>query len=263
MSRVRFSAFVLTIASVSLLSPAHASSQETAESDVQGWLQYECQRRIGDRFRGSFDLGYRELLSTEDVLGEWSRVHLRANFTHDHLSWVTFHGGIGGFYTFSENLSDLFELRTWQGVVFFWPATRIAGREVDLRHRFRLEQRWTHLRDTGDTEFGVRLRYRLASFMPLNRPTIEVKSWYLPLMAELFSDLGTDSPDYFAERLRLSIGVGHVISDKWTLEFRYTAQQSRDTVAGRFETTDHIFDLRIRSGVPVRSLFRRLRSNDH
>ncbi len=255
MNGIRSSVLVAGLVSIALLSASDAPAQEITESDVQGWLQYEYQNQIGKKLRGSFALGYRELLSTEDELGGWSRLHLRGNFSYVHRRWVTFEGGVGGFYTFSDNFSDLFELRTWQGVIFFWPATRIWGREADLRHRFRLEQRWTNLRDSGETDFGLRIRYRLATFMPLNRPTIEAKSWYLPLMCEFFGDLGDDAPDYFAERIRLSVGVGHVFSDKWRLEFRYTAQKSRDTVESRFETTDHILDLRLRTAVPLRNLF--------
>jgi hypothetical protein len=75
-------------------------------------------------------------------------------------------------------------------------------------------------------------------------------------MGEAFGDLGGDAPDYFAERLRLTVGLGYVLSSNWTLEFRYTAQKARDTVLDRFTTTDHIFDLRIRTAVPLRDLVR-------
>ena len=68
--------------------------------------------------------------------------------------------------------------------------------------------------------------------------------------------MGGDSPEFFAARLRLSAGVGHVLSDNWTLEFRYTAQKSRGTVLDRFTTTDNIFDLRVRTAVPIKNLFR-------
>jgi hypothetical protein len=255
MNDLRHSQPLAGIVALLLLTTVSAAAQEISETDVQGWLQYEYQNQIGKKLRGSFALGYRELLSTEDEFGGWSRLHLRANFSYGHRRWVTFEGGLGGFHTFSNNFSDLFELRTWQGAIFFWPATRLWGREVDLRHRFRLEQRWTNLRDSGESDFGLRIRYRLATFMPLNRPTIEVRSWYLPLMCEFFGDLGGEAPDYFAERIRLSIGVGRVFSDKWRLEFRYTAQKSRDTVESRFETTDHILDLRLRTAVPLRNLF--------
>jgi len=242
-----------------LFSGVNASAQETEESDVQAWFQYEYRHAISPRLRGSWGLGYRELVSTEDVLGEWSRLHLRGNFSYAHRSWVTFEGGIGGFYTFSSNLTDLFELRAWQGAVFFWPTARIGGRDFDLRHRLRLEQRWTRQRELGETDFELRLRYRLATFIPLNGATIEESTWYVPIMGEAFGDLGGDSVDYFAERLRLTTGLGHVLSDRWTLEFRYTAQKSFDTVQGRFETTDHVLDLRIRTAVRIKDLMPSLR----
>lgn len=231
-----------------------ALAAEIEETDVQGWIQYEYQHRISKKWRGSWDLGYRELLSTEDVLGGWSRLHTRGVFSYVHRKWVTFDGGIAGYYTFSEDFTDLFEIRTWQSVVFFWPTTTLFGKSFDLRHRFRLEQRWTRQQESGEADFGLRFRYRLATFFPINRPRIEIKAWYVPLMGEAFGDLGGDAPEYFAERLRLSVGIGHVISDKWTLEFRYTAQKSRDTLAGEFETTDHIFDLRIRTAVRLRDM---------
>jgi hypothetical protein len=251
---LRLSLFRIGLVTALLFSAVPASPQETHESDVQGWIQYEYRRGISDKLRGSWDLGYRELLSTEDVLGEWSRLHTRFIFSYIHRKWVTFDGGIGGYYTFSDSLSDLFELRTWQSAVLFWPTTSLAGRQFDLRHRFRLEQRWTWQQETSENDFGFRLRYRLATFFPINRPEIETRAWYVPLMGEAFADLGGDSPDYFAERLRLSIGLGHVLSDNWTLEFRYTAQKSRDTVVGRFQTTDHILDLRIRTAVRLRDM---------
>ena len=232
------------------------TAQEIEETDVQGWFQYEFQRRLRERLRGSWDLGYRQLLSTEDRLGQWSRLHMRGSLVNAHSKRVSFEGGIGGYYTFSENLTDQFELRAWQGAIVFWPVAKLFGREADLRHRFRLEQRWINLRDLDDTEFGVRFRYRLATFIPLNRPAIESKAWYIPLMGEGFADLGGDSPEFFAARLRLTAGVGHVLSDNWTLEFRYTAQKSRDTVLDRFTTTDSIFDFRVRTAVPIKDLFR-------
>ena len=153
---------VATLLALGFLSAPHPSpAQETTETDVQGWIQYEYQHRISDKWRGSWDLGYRELLSTEDVLGQWSRLHTRGIFSYVHRNWVTFDGGIAAYYTFSENLTDLFELRSWQSAVLFWPTAKLWGKNFDLRHRFRLEQRWIRQQDTVDKDFGLRFRYRV------------------------------------------------------------------------------------------------------
>lgn len=238
---------------------ASVSPQETETSDTQAWIQYEVQHGFSEKWRGSWDLGYRELISTEEILGDWSRLHSRGIFTYIHSRRVAFEAAIAGYYTFSDNVTDVFELRTWQGVFVFWPTIKLARRALDVQHRFRLEQRWVDLRDLGETDFGFRFRYRVATFIPLNRPTIEPKTWYVPLMGEAFGDPGDDSPSFFAERLRLTAGVGYVLSGNWTLEFRYVAQKSRDTVLDRFTTTDHIFDLRIRTSLRIRDLMPSLR----
>ena len=76
--------------------------------------------------------GIASWVSTEEVLGEWSRLHLRGIFSYLHTNWAAFEGGIAGYYTFADNLTDLFEIRTWQGAILFWPVTKLAGRELDL-----------------------------------------------------------------------------------------------------------------------------------
>jgi hypothetical protein len=247
--------FALGIAALAF-APGITAAQEVEESDVQIWTQYQYQQRISEKLRGSWDLGYRELVSTEDKLGEWSRFHLRGHVVYERSERVSFEGGVGGFYTFREDPADLAELRAWQGVIVFWPRITFARRQFDLRHRFRFEQRWFRQRDAESTEFSLRLRYRLATFIPLTKRSIEDKALFLPLMGEWFGDVGDDSSEFFAARLRLSTGLGYVLSNNWTLEFRYTAQKSRDTVEDRFTTTDHIFDFRLRTTIRIRDLGR-------
>jgi len=77
-----------------LFAAVSAPGEEIEESDVQAWVQYEYQFKLGEKWRGSWDLGYRELMSTEDVLGEWSRLHTRGTFSYVHSKWVAFDCGI-------------------------------------------------------------------------------------------------------------------------------------------------------------------------
>lgn len=188
------------------------------------------------------------------MLGDWSRLHLQAVVVYAFSRRVSFEGGAGGYYTLQEKPADRTELRLWQGTVVRWPEWRFARRRFDLRHRFRFEERWVRYRGRDNTDFGVRFRYRLATFIPLNRPTIEDEAFYVPLMSEWFGDLGSEVPEFFAARLRLTTGLGYVLSPNWSLELRYTAQRSRDTVAEIFTTTDHIFDLRVRTSLRIREL---------
>ncbi len=237
-----------------ILVAVSAWAQDLEESDTQAWFEYEIRNGITDKLRTSWNLGYRELVSAEDLLGEWSRLHLQGDVVYAHSRRVSFEGGIGGYYTFQNKPDDRFELRLWQGAVVRWPQWRLVRRQFDLRHRFRLEQRWIRARGTGQTDFGVRFRYRLATFIPLNRPTIEDEAFYVPLMSEWFSDLGSEVSEFFAARLRLTTGLGYVLSPNWTLELRYTVQRSRDKVSNVFTTTDHIFDFRVRTALRIREL---------
>ena len=234
--------------------PTPTWPQEVERTDTQAWFEYEIRNGITEKLRASWLLGYRDLVSTDDLLGEWSRLHLQGGVVYAFSRRVSFEGGTGAYYTVRDRADDRTEFRLWQGAVVRWPQWRFARRRFDLRHRFRLEQRWTRDRGTGRTDFGMRFRYRVATFVPLNRPTIEDGALYIPLMTEWFSDLGGDVPEFFAARVRLTTGLGIVVSPNWTLELRYTGQRSRDAVSDTFTTTDHIFDLRIRTAVRIREL---------
>ena len=87
--------FALGIAALAFAAGDHRSAQEVEESDVQIWTQYQYQQRISEKLRGSWDLGYRELVSTEDELGEWSRFHLRGHVVYERSERVSFEGGAG------------------------------------------------------------------------------------------------------------------------------------------------------------------------
>ena len=249
----RFCRFCVRIALIVVLPqfPTPAAGQDSR--DTQGWVEYQYRQRINDALRGSWGLGYRKLLSTEDYLSDWSRLHLRGFLTYEHSPRISFEAGLGAYYGLQEPQSDLFELRPWQSVVVRWPEFKLPQREFGLQHRVRFEQRWLR-RSGADTEFGTRLRYRLTTGIPLNSPTIEVRTLYLPLGAEWFHDIGDDTSEFFAARARSSAGLAYVLSDNWSLEFRYTAQRSHDTILNRFTTTDHIFDLRIRTTLRLRDL---------
>ncbi len=243
---------VLAAVTAALLAPSTAAAEDV--TDTQGWVEYQYRQRLDDRLRWSWGLGYRELLDSDDRLAEWSRIHLRAQLTHAANAWLDFDVGIGGYYSFQEPVEDLRELRTWQSAAAVWPTFRLFGRQVDVRHRIRLEQRWLNPTGNAGTEFAMRLRYRIATEVPLNDTTVDDRTLYLPLGVEGFSDFGDDTPELFGTRMRITAGLGWVASNNWSFELRYTAQRSRDTILDRFSTTDHIIDLRIRTTIRIQDL---------
>ena len=242
----------------SIASPCLAEEPDPSQdnTDTQGWLQYQVQHRYSEKTRGSWAVGYRELLSTEPLTGDWRRLHARAEVLYDRSGLLTFEGGLGLYYTFQDIPGDQWEARTWIGAILFWPTITVAKRRFEFAHRFRLEQRWLQGVDLDGSDFGLRGRYRISTVVPLNQPTVDIGSVYLPLMGEWFFDEHDALEEHFAARIRVTTGVGWVSSKNWTFELRYTAQRSRDTVTDSFSTTDHIIDLRIRTTLRIQDLGR-------
>ena len=228
------------------------AAQESSHTDIQGWVEYQWRRQANEKLRVNWRLGYREAFSTETI--DWSRLHLATVLGYQISPLVNLEGGLGGYYSFQDPARDVFELRTWQGVVLRWPEVRLPRRHFPLNHRLRLEQRWIDTAGDSGTNFGMRLRYRLAIGIPLNGPEIEEKTYYLPLATEFFYDLRDDTEEPFAARARVTAGLGYVIGKNWAVELRYTGQRTRDTLTDTFETTDHILDLRIRTTLRIRDL---------
>ena len=87
---------------------------------------------------------------------------------------------LGGFYTFREDPADLAELRTWQGVIVFWPRITFArsGNSISGTASGSSSVGFVSGISEHHRLQSARFRYRLASFIPLNRPTIEEKAFY-------------------------------------------------------------------------------------
>jgi hypothetical protein len=98
----------------------------------------------------------------------------------------------------------------------------------------------------------------MGSNIPLNTHDLETGTFYLPLKGEFFADVGEAAPEFFAETISLSAGIGYVLSEQWTLDLRYTRQGSRDTVLDRFETTDHVIELSVQTTIRIEDLLKNL-----
>ena len=58
----------------------------------------------------------------------------------------------------------------------------------------------------------------------------------------------------FADRLRITLGLGYVASGSWTFKLAYTAQKARNTTGVDFETTDHILRFSVITTVKIKDL---------
>lgn len=136
------------------------------------------------------------------------------------------------------------EVRAMVGTrIHLTPFSRVLTRLL-----IRLEQRNMYYEETGTKEQSYRGRLRLETVTPLNRKSFYEgdKLWYLLLDAEAFIALDQQVNERFANRYRIRVGPGYRLNYTWRFEFLYTLQQSRNTIAGDFDTTDNLFRFRVK-----------------
>jgi hypothetical protein len=113
-----------------------------------------------------------------------------------------------------------------------------VGQRVQLRHRFRFEQRWIDGQD-----FRTRFRYALFITIPLNSGRMTNGSWYLSIYDELFlngqRNIGKAREVDYYDRNRLYGGLGYAVSDRTQLQLGYMQQHSDGTNKGQFQVSLH------------------------
>lgn len=136
------------------------------------------------------------------------------------------------------------ELRYMIGTrIHLTPNSRILTRLL-----LRLEQRNMHYEETKTDEQSTRARLRLETLTPVNGTSMFTgdKLWYVIADAEVFSAIDKQVDERFANRYRIRLGPGFRLNYTWRFEFLYTLQGSRNTIAGDFETVDHLFRFRVK-----------------
>lgn len=119
---------------------------------------------------------------------------------------------------------------------------------VLTRLLLRVEQRNMYYAATDTEEQSNRGRIRLETLTPLNRKTMFEgdRLWYMVADVEAFISLDEPVDERFANRYRIRVGPGYRLSYTWRFEFLYTLQQSRNTLAGDFDTIDNLFRFRVK-----------------
>ena len=225
--------------------------QEIDDTPAQLWLSYQYQNKVRDQVRVYGKMGYEELLSSERFFGEWTRLYLTGGASYDVRPWLRIAGGLGTYYTYHPETHNIFELRPWQEATLFWPEIEGWTRRLVVSHRLRLEERFTN---AEDWDIAARVRYRIETKLPINAFSLERGSFYIPVSAELFVDLGDEVEEFFSEHGRASIGFGYVLNRRWTLELLYNREKSRATVAEDFRTSHNVIEFNVRTSIRIRDL---------
>ncbi|MFD2720521.1 DUF2490 domain-containing protein [Hymenobacter monticola] len=193
-----------------------------------GWYVYEGDHRLGPRLTIHTEYQARR---TGFITG-WQQQLLRAGVGYQLLPRLK----LGGGYTFlkthpygahpTADAGAFPEQRFYEDVT----VTDSLGR-VGLAHRLRLEQRFIGvpgasgpLGDDAVWQRQNRIRYQLASEIPLQGPTLDDKEWYFTAFDEVFLNFGREITTNVFNQNRVAAGLGYRFSEDFRLELQFLNQ---------------------------------------
>lgn len=112
------------------------------------------------------------------------------------------------------------------------------SKRIQITHRFRFEQRFVENQD-----FRTRYRYNLFLNIPINKPTIERKTFYLALYNELFingeRNIGNGRRVELFDRNRSYAALGYVLFDQMRMQLGYMRQLTDNIGKNQIQLSVH------------------------
>ncbi len=171
---------------------------QTIESQTETWFQVFANVRLHDKWSVAADGGFRrEENFVQKHFQNLSRIGLVRHFGQNSLT-----AGYA-FFTTDGNI----EHRAYQ----FFVTPQSFGR-LQLRHRYRFEQRWRHQPKLDKFIFNYRFGYQINISIPLSGPKMAPKIPFLIIQDEIFFNFGKNITNNFFDQNRLLIGFGYPFS---------------------------------------------------
>ncbi len=119
---------------------------------------------------------------------------------------------------------------------------------VLTRFLIRFEHRSMYYTETDSYQQSNRARIRFETITPLNRKSMYDGDnlWYAIADAEAFIVQDQNVSERFANRWRFRAAIGYRLNYTWRFELMYTLQESRNTIAGDFDSVDNLFRIRVK-----------------
>jgi hypothetical protein len=192
-----------------LLVAAASAGKSLADAETkQFWVDYNPTWVLSPKTFLYGDVGYR----TETGTADWNRLVIRPAVSRSHKH-VILRGGLGNFFTFSDEIQNRWELRPFQGVYWVWPRSKVL-----LDHYLRLEERFDFNTVDWSSEISLRARYRLRLRYKFfeSRPD---RFWRAHGSGEFFLKLaGTEGLQ--RDQFRIALGVERSFNSRmrWRIE---------------------------------------------
>lgn len=215
-----FGVFLLMItASIPGISQNIAVPQEKIglPATTENWNGLYLKLRLTDKWWWYQENHYRRRSSVEnrsDFVGRMSQIYNRFGMTYlftDNFE-VTF--GPTLVWNFSpdrgnpEYVDSVLEPRFWHQ----WLLTQGVGR-IKVLHQFRFEHRFKRNNDLGAKfNYTDRWRYKITAYVPLNKPKMENKTFFLAPSNEFFFETGKQVWNIFEEN-RVYTAIGYTYNN--------------------------------------------------
>lgn len=151
--------------------------------------------------------------------------------------------------------SDLYEKvtlepRIWHQWLFIMPMMW----RVKLFHQFRFEHRWRRSNLKGsEYEYTDRFRYKVFAYIPLNKPRLQSKTWFVSPSAEIFMHAGKTIVYNPFEDFRTYNGIGYILNPNITF-FAGHMWTFGQKASGNEYRTSHILRFNIMIGLDLRRI---------
>lgn len=217
------------------------SQIEDENVSYQAWLDYNAKYSVSRKFKVYGDVGYRKI--SPNI---WTKYYIRPAVSYfqsiplksGKYITVTYHLGLGAFFTNTTDSSNILEMRPFQGVNIQWPNFK----RLQIDHYIRLEEQFYFINDTRD--FDLRLRYMFSGVFHWQKEDWStLNNFYMPFHIEfLWNLLNSKNTD---NTIRITPGIGYTFNLKWKLEFSASYHRNWIEIDDKFETNNVVFRLRV------------------
>ncbi len=187
------------------------------------WLGMYTKYRIGEKL---FYYGEYHMRRRDHLIENMAQIYLRFGLSYLVNEKFEVTGGIvtpfywapKDQYSDEEQIDNVVnQFRFWQQFLFI----QSMGR-VKIYHQIRTEQRWK--RDylvNSPFELTHRMRYKISTYIPLNKPKLQDKTVFFSGYNEIFIQAGKPVLYNYFEDNRLFLGLGYVINENFQLQAGY------------------------------------------
>ena len=186
-----------------------------SQDDTGNWIMYFGSNKISEKFSIHSEIQYRNhTIAPVNIDQLLLRTGLNYHFAPNAFATAGYAYISNHVFESERSSPEVEEHRIWQQLI----TNNYLGR-VKFEHRYRLEERFV------EDDFKTRFRYRLMLFIPISKPKIEEKTWFVGLYDEIF----INGEEELFDRNRLYGGIGYQVNKNLNLQTGLLYQRVRTT----------------------------------